>query len=358
MKFVANKPPVVQNSQRTYKRSLNLHFAIIAVSIAAIVIKFFTTAPEGSSSVENGLKVLLMLVFGALFSVFIEVAYSYFEGRLEKFKSYGAYVEPISIGLLIALLLPTITPIYVLLLAVFVGVYAGKLVYGGYGFYIFNPALVGVLFAKLSFPDALKPSADSPLVKLNDLVTNGGTVQLDDIWQLLIGNYEAIAIGSTSVILLAIVFIYLLVTKVIDIRISGTFLLTVVLISGIVGIITGWGLPFVILNLILGLTLFAATFLVSEPVSSPTSRETKMIYAVIVGVVMMMVRILGTNIEGLFFSILLGNMLTPYLNRTVKRSTKETFIKTSIALFVFVVFAGVVIGFILQNHLIDLGGVS
>ena len=111
MKFVANKPPVVQNSQRTYKRSLNLHFAIIAVSIAAVIIKFITTAQEGTTSVENGLKVLLMLVIGALFSVFIEVAYSYFEGTLEKFKVYGAYIEPISIGLLIALLLPTITPI-------------------------------------------------------------------------------------------------------------------------------------------------------------------------------------------------------------------------------------------------------
>ena len=69
----------------------------------------------------------------------------------KKFEAYSGYIDPINTGLLIALLLPTTTPVYVLALAVFVGVYAGKLVFGGYGFYIFNPALVGVLFANISF---------------------------------------------------------------------------------------------------------------------------------------------------------------------------------------------------------------
>lgn len=353
MEFMTRKPPVVQNSQRTYKRSLNLHFAIIVVALASIVLKALVKDEYVANSV---IKVIVMLVVGAGFSVLVEVLYSYFEGTLDKYKRYKGFVDPITTGLLIALLLPTVTPIYVLLLAIFVGVYAGKLVYGGYGFYIFNPALVGVLFAKLSFSDALKAPAVAPLVQFKAAMT-GGSANFENLTELLVGNYEAVAIGSTSAILLAIVFIYLLVTKVIDIRISGIFLLTVIIISGIIGFITGWGLAFVILNLMLGLTLFAATFLISEPVSSPTSRETKMIYAVIVGTVMMLVRVLGSNTEGLFFAVLLGNMLTPWLNRTVTRSTKQTLIKTAIILFVVVVISGFIIGFILQGNLMDGGAI-
>lgn len=354
MEFMTRKPPVVQNSQRTYKRSLNLHIAIIVVALASIILKLLVGS---ETAVENGVfKVIVMLVVGAGFSVLVEVLYSYFEGTLSKYKRYKGFVDPISTGLLIALLLPTHTPIYVLLLAIFVGVYAGKLIYGGYGFYIFNPALVGALFAKLSFPDALKSSELAPLVQFKEAM-NGGSVSFDNITELLIGNYEAVAIGSTSAILLAIVLIYLLVTKVIDIRISGVFLLTVIVISAIVGFITGWGIAFIILNLILGLTLFAAAFLISEPVSSPTSRETKMIYAVIVATVMMMVRVLGSNVEGLFFAVLLGNMLTPYLNRTVTRSTKKTFIRTAIILTVVVIVTGFIIGFILQGNLMDGGAI-
>lgn len=373
MKFITSKPPVVQNSQRTFKRLLNLHFAIILVSIVTVVLSFFVKKPMeylvvldefnlidkydwvSTTSFAYGLKTLFMLVIAALFSVVIEVLYAYFEGTLEKFKEYRAYVDPISTGLLIALLLPNHTPIYVLLIAIAVGVYAGKLVYGGYGFYIFNPALVGALFAKLSFADALKAPDGSPLGLLND-VMNGGTVEFTNITELLVGNYQSIAIGSTGFILLTLVFIYLVVTKVVDLRISGTYLLSVVILSGIIGFVTGWGFAFVILNLILGLTMFAAAFLISEPVSSPTSRETKMIYAVVVAIMMMLVRVLGANAEGLFFSILLGNMITPFLNRTVKRSNNQTFIKTAVALLIVLVIAGFIIGFLLQGNLMEIGG--
>ena len=64
MKFVANKPPVVQNSQRTYKRSLNLHFAIIAVSIAAVASRW---GCDPDRSVRGGCYLLGSFDKGAVF---------------------------------------------------------------------------------------------------------------------------------------------------------------------------------------------------------------------------------------------------------------------------------------------------
>jgi electron transport complex protein RnfD len=152
--------------------------------------------------------------------------------------------------------------------------------------------------------------------------------------------------------------VYLCINKVIDLRTSLTFVLSIVLISFGVGFINfglegGATTMYVFVNFLTGLTMFGAVFLVSETVTSPTSRETKMIYAVIVAVMTMAVRVLGTAVEGVVFAVLLGNMLTPFLNRTVKRSDKNMLIKTSVILVVIVLATSAILGFILQSRLVD-----
>ncbi len=370
MEFITKKAPIVRNSQRTYKRSFTLHFALIIVAIAAIVLKAYTVVPDGSTytALDQAFKVFLMLAAGAFVSIMVELFYSLSEGSTKKFDSYKGFVDPINTGLLIALLLPTVTPIYVLILAVVVGVYAGKLVFGGYGYYIFNPALVGVLFANISFSAQLAVG-DTPLMLLKRALS-GGTFNIDNILELLVGNYDALAIGTTSVILLVIVFIYLLVSRIIDIRISGTFLLSILVMSFGIGFINFY-IPgnmsgviyYTLINMITGFTLFAAVFLISDSVSSPTSSETRMIYAVVVAILMMLVRVLGQETEGIVFAILFGNMITPFINRTVIRSDKKTFLKTSLILVFVVLFITIFLGFIVQANLVEIytsliGGVS
>lgn len=361
MNFITKKPPIVRNSQRTYKRSFNLHFALIITAIASVVLKAYTAVPELATytALDQSFKVFLMLVVGAFASIIIELFYSLSEGSTKKFDSYKGFVDPINTGLIIALLLPSVTPIYVLILAVIVGVYAGKLIFGGYGYYIFNPALVGVLFAQISFSSQL--AVENTPLKLLKRALSGETFNLTNIQELLIGNYDALAVGSTSVILLAILFVYLLVTRVIDIRISGTFLLSVFIMAFGIGFINFYVagnmsgvISYTIINMISGLTIFAAVFLISEPVSSPTSRETKMIYAVVIAVLMMLVRVLGYETEGIVFAILFGNMITPFINRTVKRSDGKTFLKTSLILLGTVLFITISLGFILQASLIEI----
>lgn len=362
MKFVTKKPPIIQSSDKSIKRAFSLHIAIIIISLSAIIMNgFYNVTDEMSFNLDQSFTVFGMLAIGAITAVIVELFYRLSEGDTTRFSSYAGFVDPLSTGLLIALLLPLNTPAYVLVLAVIIGTYAGKLIFGGYGYYIFNPVLVGVIFASLSFSSTIGVSG-TPLMLLKD-VFGGATLNTLVLKDLLIGNYAAIAVGSTSVITLIVLFIYLVIQKVIDLRLSGTFLLTVIFMSFGIGTILwafegGAMLSYVIVNTFTGLTMFAAVFLVSEPVSTPTSRETKIIFGVTVAVLMMMMRTLSENTEGIVFAVLFGNMITPFINRTVKRSTKSSLIKTLVAVAIVVVIATVTIGFILQGQLKEINNVA
>ena len=71
MKFITKKAPIVRNSERTYKRSINLHFALIIVAIAAVILKAYTAVPEflegeaTYTALDQSFKVFLMLAVGA-----------------------------------------------------------------------------------------------------------------------------------------------------------------------------------------------------------------------------------------------------------------------------------------------------
>jgi len=301
-----------------------------------------------------------MLLVGAIVAFLVELVYSLSEGDTSKFNSYRGFVDPINTGLLIALLLPITTPIYVLVLAVVVGTYVGKIVFGGRGYYIFNPALVGVLFASVSFSSQMgfAEGIVTPLQGLKSVFTEG-TMQTLNLGDLFIGNFAEISIGSTSIIVLAILFVYLISTRVIDLRLAGSFLLTVLVMSFGIGYIlwafdNGSAVGYVIVNFLTGLTLFGAVFLVSESVSTPTSRETKIIFGVVVGLLMMLFRTVSENFEGLIYAVLFGNMITPFINRTVKRSNPKSLRITIAVLAVVVLIATVAIGFMLQGQLIEL----
>ena len=73
MNFKTKKAPIVNNSQRTFKKSITLHFALIVLSIAAITLK---AVSDVNDPLDIAFKTFTMLVVGALVSVIIEVFYA------------------------------------------------------------------------------------------------------------------------------------------------------------------------------------------------------------------------------------------------------------------------------------------
>jgi electron transport complex protein RnfD len=249
------------------------------------------------------------------------------------------------IPMMVALLLPLHVPLYLVAVSTLVSVWIAKLVFGGFGNSIFQNATVGVLFAYVSFgpqialtPALIGQGVSYPIDVLKNALFNNTTSGLDVMALFVGGEYYTIAAGAMSGLVLVGIWVVLSLTKTIDWILGATYLASVFTISTIVG---GTALGFEML--VTGMVLFAAVFLVSDPVTSPTTRNTKLLYAVIVAVVTVMIRVLGNNTEGVLFAILIGNVVTPYMNRNARSGSLRTLIQTTAIAMVLTVAAGFII---------------
>jgi electron transport complex protein RnfD len=249
------------------------------------------------------------------------------------------------IPMMVALLLPLHAPLYLVAVSTLVSVWIAKLVFGGFGNSIFQNATVGVLFAYVSFgpqialtPALIEQGVTYPIDVLKNALFNNTTSGLDVMALLVGGEYYTIAAGAMSGLVLLGIWLVLSVTKTIDWILGATYLAVVFTISTIVG-----GTALGIEMLVTGMVLFAAVFLVSDPVTSPTTRNTKVLYAVIVAVVTVMIRVLGNNTEGVLFAVLIGNVVTPYMNRNARSGSLRTLIQTTVIAMVLTVAAGFII---------------
>lgn len=242
-------------------------------------------------------------------------------------------------GILFALSVPAHLPLWMVALGVIVGVALGKEIFGGTGFNIFNPALVGRAFLLLSFPRYMIPNAEIPWYEpfwpkdltqifggfahwTPDAVTAATPLvrmKFDHvetpIWQLLVGNHAG-SMGETSAILLLLGGLFLIITRVIDWRISIVMIGTVGILQGLLGIMFSErfvGGP--IFHMLSGGLLFAAFLNATDPVTSPMTRRGKLIFGLSLGALTVLIRALTGYAEGVTFAVLIGNMFTPLLDR-------------------------------------------
>jgi len=322
----------------------------LALLITLVSSFYFYTKLEVLPEGVKAVNILINAGIALVVSFVIEVLFLRSRGRWVSFKDCYVKENPLMIPLLVVLLLPLHTPIYVILIATGMAVWVGKLVYGGFGYSIFHPAIVGVLFAYLSFKDQLA-TPEGFLYPVERLKNSGALNQIALISQrpLFIGGAEyGISVGAASGLVLVILMILLAIPKIIDWRLSVTYLATIFGITYIIG-----GSYYAMEHLLSGLVLFAALFLVTDPVTSPTSRETKIVFAVIVGLITVMIRVLGNNVEGVLFAVLLGNIFTPYINRTTRKSTTVSLVKALVFALVVIVAGGFVIGFINAPEVVE-----
>ena len=118
MKFITKKPPIVSSPDKSYKRLLSLHIALIITSISAIFMNGFYNIPEEAGyNLDQSFTVFSMIVIGAIVAFLVELVYALSEGDTTKFNSYRGFVDPINTGILIALLLPITTNIFEILIS-------------------------------------------------------------------------------------------------------------------------------------------------------------------------------------------------------------------------------------------------
>ncbi len=242
-------------------------------------------------------------------------------------------------GTLLALTLPPAIPLWMAFVGGAVSVLLGKMVFGGIGYNVFNPALVGRAFLQASFPVAMTtwPAGPSGLGTISpalftfpfarveiDTVTGATPLALfkfsaesSPLSNLLLGTTSG-SLGETSALLLLLCGAYLAARGVLNWRIPVSILGTTLLLGG--GL---YGLdpsrfadPF--FQLFSGGLILGAVYMATDPVTSPITQRGCWIFGAGIAALVLVIRAYGGLPEGVMYAILLLNALTPLINRVTQ----------------------------------------
>lgn len=223
-------------------------------------------------------------------------------------------------GILLALVLPPDIPLWAAAMGAIFAIIFGKQIFGGLGYNIFNPALIGRAFLMATFPvlmttwiqpftlDALTGATPLGLMKFQSEVTA--------LPKLFWGNVAG-SLGETSALALLTGGAFLLIKRYIDWRIPLFYLGTVVAFSEVAFLFNpAYGGP--LFHLLAGGLMLGAFFMATDPVTTPISKSGRIVFGIGAGIIVMIIRLWGGYPEGVMFSILLMNGITPILDRYIK----------------------------------------
>lgn len=239
-------------------------------------------------------------------------------------------------GVLLAFNLPSSAPWWLSVVGGFVAMLLGKHIYGGLGSNPFNPALLARVLLLVSWPARMtsfpptrfaRPifgvdtiSTATPLGLLKMDVNNGLHLKHSagvPLWDLFVGNVPG-SLGEVSALALLLGAAYLLSRKVITWHIPTAYVGTVFVFSGIYWLIDPTSYASPLFHILAGGVILGAFFMATDMVTSPMTGRGKLIFGVGCGILTMVIRMYGGYPEGVSFSILFMNGLTPLIDRVTK----------------------------------------
>ena len=215
-------------------------------------------------------------------------------------------------GLLLALNLPPMIPLWIGILGSAFAIIVVKQLFGGLGQNFMNPALGARCFLLLSFTGPMTyfiydgVTGATPLAELKA----GKAV---DTMSMLIGTIRG-TIGETSVIAIMIGAIILLLTGVIDLRIPGTYIVTFVIFVTLFGG-HGFDPQYITAHLCGGGLMLGAWFMATDYVTSPITKKGQYVYGACLGILTGLFRLFGGSAEGVSYAIIISNLLVPLIEK-------------------------------------------
>lgn len=242
-------------------------------------------------------------------------------------------------GLLLGLTLPAGIPLW---MAFTGGVFAigfGKLIFGGLGQNVFNPALLGRAFLQAAFPEDLTTWPDVsgpwaalrgdnlalPLMGADPVATVTGATPLglmkfegvDTEWvRLLVGSTGG-SLGETAAVVILLGGAYLALKKYLDWRIPVSIFLTVAVLAQVIHMVDPTK-PDAVFMLLSGGLMLGAVYMATDMVTSPTTPGGAWIYGAGIGALVVLIRLWGGLPEGVMYAILLMNAMVPFINRATQ----------------------------------------
>jgi len=280
-----------------------------------------------------GWRSLAMIVVSCIVAFLAELIFC---RRLNEPVSEAVFVTAV----LYALIMPPSVPWHVLILGILFAVVFGKMVFGGFGRNVFNPAMTGRCFVYICFPVALTaqwlPPAKAPLGALMkwtsaapDAITAATPMAVmkaagpvPELMDLFLGRISG-TMGVTSALLILVGGIYLFYTKTANRTLILSTIITYAVLNEFMHLVGVENVPGALPALLGGGFLFGAFYMVTDPVSAPKSFTARLIYGVMVAVFAAIIRIFSVFNGGLMFSILLGNMFANLIDYIVQSYSRR-----------------------------------
>lgn len=298
----------------------------------------------GFSIWQYGLSALALLLVVTATCLATERLFNRASGQSSTLGDWSATIT----GVLLALTLPPSFPLWMGVVAGFVAMGIGKALFGGLGYNVFNPALIGRAFVQAAFPVAITTwvpafsaqrfsefvptTLTAPLMMPPDVVDWVKQQAVDAFtgatplarWKfenvvastqdLLTGVVTASA-GETSAILILVCGMYLAARKFMDWRIPLAVLGSAALTAWLFQLYNPAHFPAPTFVLFSGGLMLGAVYMATDMATSPVTPLGVWIYGAVIGVVTVMIRYFGGLTEGVMYAILLGNALTPLIDR-------------------------------------------
>jgi len=288
----------------------------------------YALIPLGLFSIHLfGWRVLFLIIAVLLFGIATEAHFTVREGK------------PVTSAILVTCLiftlsLPPTTPFWIAVTGIIVGVTFGKMVFGGFGQNIFNPAMVGRCFIYISFPKQMTGSWIEPMWGgYGGILSWTGTVDAvtkatplmqlktgisPSIIDLFIGNTSG-SIGETSALLIILGGIFLFIKKAASWKLALSCLSGGLFIWAILTLSRSGNATPLIYTLLSGSFLFGCAFVVTEPISGAKTGPGQLIYGFSVGGLTIILREFSNFSEGFMFSVLLMNAFVPLIDYSVNQ---------------------------------------
>ena len=273
-----------------------------------------------------GLRALLVMLISVAGCVFFEWLCS----KMMKFTCKVYDLSAVVTGVLIAFVCPVTIPYWCVLIGDFFAIVVVKQLFGGIGRNLVNPALAARAFlfswpalmttwVKPGFANSAPLLAEAPVQALDGLTAATPLAQMAEgnmprMQDLLIGNVGG-CIGETSVILLLIGFVYLLIRRVVSLRIPVAYIGTVALLTVLFPLNGVGNLQWMLAQVCSGGLMLGALFMATDYVTSPVTKLGQVVFGIGCGVITVVIRYFGGYPEGVSYAILIMNCCVVLLDR-------------------------------------------
>jgi len=323
LKTVKEAAPYIRKQTTSFRIMLDVLISLIPVTIFAM--SYFGWGAVLRIVVSIVIAILTELVIYGIMHKADNKQTSFWLKLKSRYKTYTKLniVTPAVTGLILVLMLPPAINVYAVIVAAIVGIGLGKMVFGGTGKNIFNPAVVGRLFVGVAFTGMFAsayPQLDglAGATALSSLGSSSFPYVLSrySFLNQIIGTVPG-SLGETSVIAILLGAGYLIYRDVADWRTMLGILVPFFVLSIFVGFALHPANPiqFALYQVVSGGIVYGAVFMATDPATSPFGWTGKLIFGLIISSVTLVIRALGAYPEGVAFSILFANMLVPLIDK-------------------------------------------